>query len=104
MDYNLNGKRRAHAVTTLQHVTYRRWKVQLNDFDALAWRGKLEPSMWELLAHVLRPHLPSDVLLRQPHVLRSQKTGDEHLPKNVTPRVKCSHIVLIQNSGLCSSW
>ena len=90
MDYDLNGKKREQSSSSaIQYLTFRRWKVQLHDFDLLVQRGVLEPSTWELLALLMRPHLPKDVLLRQPHVLRSRKTGPEHLPKmSVRPRVQ----------------
>ena len=34
MDCDLSGKHKHRAITTLQHLTYRRWKVHLPDFDA----------------------------------------------------------------------
>ena len=55
----------------------------------LLLKGTLEPSMFELLANVFRQRLPKDVFLHRPHVLRSQKTGPEQLPKhNATPRIQ----------------
>ena len=75
--------------TKLTQLSYRRWNVGLTDFDALLEKGVLEPSTWELLAGVLRASLPSDVLLRQPHLLRKQKTGMEHLPRSAkNPRMQ----------------
>ena len=55
-------------------MTYRRWKVVLAEYDKLLQKGMLEPSMFEFLANVLRQHVPEDVILHRPHVLRSQKT------------------------------
>ena len=91
MRYDLNGEsRHVHAAqTTLTQLSYRGWNVGLSDYDALLEKGVLEPSTWELLANVLRALLPRDVLLRQVHVLRQQKTGVEHLPRNAKdPRIQ----------------
>ena len=89
MDYDLNGHRKMKQAASIQHIAYRRWKVVLTEYDMLLQKGALEPSMFELLANVLRPHLPPDVRLHRPHQLRSQKTGPEHLPTHgVTPRVQ----------------
>ena len=90
MRYDLNGERRnvVGAETKLSQLSYRHWNVGLTEFDALLEKGVLEPSTWELMANVLRASLPSDVLLRQAHVLRKQKTGMEHLPRKAKePRV-----------------
>ena len=91
MHYDLHGELRntIGQETRLTQLSYRRWNVGLTDFDALLEKGVLEPSTWELLAGVLRASLPSDVLLRQPHLLRKQKTGMEHLPRNAkNPRMQ----------------
>ena len=91
MRYDLHGEARSTAPveSQLSHLTYRGWSVSLADFDALLEKGTLEVSTWEMLAHVLRTSLPRDVLLRQAHVLRKQKTGLEHLPKHSkTPRIQ----------------
>ena len=91
MRYDLHGEPRTAepTATTLTHLTFRGWTVALKEFDELLEKGVLEPSTWELLAHLLRPSLPRDVLLRQAHVLRSQKTGPEHLPRYFkNPRVQ----------------
>ena len=75
MRYDLHGEIRntLGQETNITQLSYRRWNVALADFDALLEKGVLEPSTWELLAGVLRASLPSDVLLRQPHLLRMQK-------------------------------
>ena len=91
MRYDLHGELRASApkASTLSHMSFRGWTVSLTDVDALLNRSALESSTWEMLAHLLRPSLPRDVLLRQVHVLRSQKTGLEHLPRHCkSPRVQ----------------
>ena len=91
MNYDLHGEPRkaVAAATTLTQLSYRGWNVGLTDFDALLEKGVLEPSTWELLANVLRSSLPRDVLLRQAHMLRKQKTGVEHLPRHANdPRVQ----------------
>ena len=91
MHYDLHGELRntVGQETRLTQLSYRRWNVSLTDLDALLEKGVLEPSTWELLAGVLRASLPSDVLLRQPHLLRTQKTGVEHLPRNArNPRMQ----------------
>ena len=91
MRYDLHGQPRTAepTATTLTHLTFRGWTVALKEFDELLEKGVLEPSTWELLAHLLRPSLPRDVLLRQAHVLRSQKTGPEHLPRYFkNPRIQ----------------
>ena len=91
MHYDLHGELRntVGQETRLTQLSYRRWNVSLTDFDALLEKGVLEPSTWELLAGVLRASLPSDVLLRQPHLLRKQKTGMEHLPRSAkNPRMQ----------------
>ena len=52
-------------------------------------KGTLEASMFELLAHVLRQHLPREVFIHQPHKLRSKRTGPDQLPKHAgSPRVQ----------------
>ena len=52
-------------------------------------KGTLDASMFELLANVLRQHLPKDVFIHQPHKLRSKRTGPDQLPKHVgSPRVQ----------------
>ena len=91
MRYDLHGELRntVGQETKLTQLSYRRWNVGLTDFDASLEKGVLEPSTWELLAGVLRASLPSDVLLRQPHLLRKQKTGMEHLPRSAkNPRMQ----------------
>ena len=91
MRYDLHGEPRSTVgmETTLTQLSYRGWNVGLTDFDALLEKGTLEPSTWELLANVLRASLPRDILLRQAHVLRKQKTGVEHLPRHMQdPRVQ----------------
>ena len=74
MRYDLHGEIRntIGQETKITQLSYRRWNVALADFDALLEKGVLEPSTWELLAGVLRASLPSDVLLRQPHLLRTK--------------------------------
>ena len=62
MDYDLNGERKTKKATVINHVTYRRWKVVLSEYDLLLQKGTLEASMFELLANVLRLHLPRDGL------------------------------------------
>ena len=91
MRYDLHGEARSTAPleSQLSHLTYRGWSVSLADFDALLEKGTLEVSTWEMLAHVLRTSLPHDVLLRQAHVLRKQKTGLEHFSKHSrNPRIQ----------------
>ena len=91
MRYDLHGEPRSTVgmETTVTQLSYRGWNVGLTDFDALLEKGNLEPSTWELLANVLRASLPRDILLRQAHVLRKQKTGVEHLPRHAQdPRVQ----------------
>ena len=91
MRYDLHGEPRSAvaAQTTLTQLSYRGWNVGLTDVDALIEKDVLEPSTWELIAHVLRSSLPKDVILRQAHVLRKQKTGFEHLPRHAKdPRIQ----------------
>ena len=89
MDYDLNGERKTKQATAINHLTYRRWKVVLKEYDMLLHKGTLEPSMFELLANVFRQHLPQDVFVHRPYVLRSKKTGPEQIPKHVTsPRIQ----------------
>ena len=105
MSYDLNGERRnsAEAKTKLSQLSYRHWNVGLTEFDALLDKGVLEPSTWELLANVLRASLPSDVLLRQAHVLRKQKRAwSTFRVKRKNRAYTFSHIGPILNSGLCS--
>ena len=87
-NYDLNGCRREGNTISIQHVSYRQWKVSLIEYDELLEKGSLEPSMMELLMNFLRPHLPRDIFIKQPFALRSKKTGLEHLPKNAKPRVQ----------------
>ena len=58
MDYDLNGERKTKKATVINHVTYRRWKVVLSEYDLLLKKGTLDTSMFDLLANVLRRHLP----------------------------------------------
>ena len=89
MDLDLNGQRKTKEATSISHVTYRRWKVVFKEYEMLLLKGTLEPSMFEFLANVFRQHLPKDVFLHRPHVLRSQKTGPQQLPKhNAAPRIQ----------------
>ena len=89
MDYDLNGERKKKNSTKINHITYRRWKVVLSEYDLLLQKGILEASMFELLANVLRQHFPKDVFMHQPHKLRSKRTGPDQLPKHVgSPRVQ----------------
>ena len=78
MRYDLHGEPRATvpAATALKHLTFRGWTVGIPDIDALLDKGVLEPSTWEMLAHLLRPSLPRDVLLRQVHVLQKSTCPD----------------------------
>ena len=82
MDYDLNGERKTKKTIVINHVTYRKWKVNLSEYDMLLQKGTLEASMFELLANVLRQHLPTDVFIHQPHKLRSKRTGPDQLPKH----------------------
>ena len=89
MDFDLNGQRKMKQAATIKHIAYRGWKVVLTEYDTLLQKGALEPSMVELMAKMLRQHLPKDVLLHRPHQLRSQKTGPDQLPKHgESPRVQ----------------
>ena len=102
MHYDLHGELRntVGQETRLTQLSYRRWNVSLTDFDALLEKGVLEPSTWELLAGVLRASLPSDVLLRQPHLLRKQK--QEWSTCHVVRRIhecKCSFKVHVEVEG-----
>ena len=62
----------------------------MQDFDKFVSSGVCEPSMCEFIMHLLRlrRQIPKDVFVRQPHILRNSKTGDENLPKGVRPRVQ----------------
>ena len=67
MDFDLNGQRKMKQAATIKHIAYRGWKVVLTEYDTLLQKGALEPSMVELMAKMLRQHLPKDVLLHRPH-------------------------------------
>ena len=88
MDYDLNGIRREKSHVSIEHVSYRQWKVSLLEYDELLEKGILEPSTLELLMNFVRPHLPKEIFVKQPFALRSKKTSEDHLPKNVKPRVQ----------------
>merc|ERR1711953_1558737 len=71
MGYDLNGCRREKSHASIEHVSYRQWKVSLLEYDELLEKGTLEPSTFELLMNFVRPHLPKDVFVKQPFALRS---------------------------------
>ena len=102
MRYDLHGEIRntLGQETKITQLSYRRWNVALADFVVLLEKGVLEPSTWELLAGVLRASLPSDVLLRQPHLLRLQKLewSTCHVQRRIH-ECRFSRIDQIQNSG-----
>ena len=58
MDFDLNGKRKMKQAATIKHIAHRGWKVVLTEYDTLLQKGALEPSMFELMAKILRQHLP----------------------------------------------
>ena len=61
--------------------------LSLNSKDFVS-SGAMSPAVFELLAQVLRPILPKDILLRQSHILRKGKCGDDSLPRGSKPRLQ----------------
>jgi hypothetical protein len=84
--YDLLGNLRSAPVRPLTQLSYSGWTVPLADLTAFLDAARMTPGVCELLAHVFRLRLPTEVSLRPSHVLQSQKIARQVSHHGARPR------------------
>ena len=77
--YDLSGLPRARTTPTLTQVRYLGWNIPMRSLTSFTTMGTLDPATFELLANLLRPHLPRTTRLHNAFTLRTGKWKKEAL-------------------------